>query len=453
MKKIILSLGIFTTLVASNICAQDSKKDNTDYVRSSLFTIIINDEGLMDAHKAAIIKDNFLNSPIPEKFNDHNLSDSYRIFTPSKYTVTEEEIAKYSNNNGNKNGLGKLAQGAMSEASAGLIDTTNIKAIPAKLEKFFSDNKIGNQLIAKWYDYSQSYDPETQSFFDMELIKDRGLYNASEFDKSVADKSIRGLSMLADAGENLIGNTFIVAVRFNYVNKEDIAAQTKKTASTVGKFGGKLGKSIGAAVSAGADVAGKGYVIQATAFLFKLDWNEEISNTFYTDFYNQSSIAPFNASDIFTLSYVGSVSTWADIQSSTFSKASEDDLVERAAVRSQDAAIAKLQKEYEVFRTKTPLVTSEPTITAYVGMKEGVEAGDKFEVLEKEVDENGITKYKRVEVIKAEKGKIWDNRFAADEERKEMEENGQEATSELNATTFSGSNKKIYPGMLIRQIN
>ena len=450
MKKFILSASLFACFIAGT-SAQSS--DNTDYVRSSLFTIIINDEGLMDAHKAAIIKDNFLTSPIPEKFNDHNLSDKYRIFTPSRYSVTEEEIAKYSDGSGKKSGIGTLAQGAASEASAGLVDTTNMNAMPAKLVKFFDDYRVGNQLIAKWYNLSSQYHPETKSHFDMEMIKERGLYNASEFDKSFADKSIRGLSLLADAGENLIGSTFVVAVRFNYVNKADIAQQTKKTAKTVGKFGGKLGGLASAAVSAGADVAGKGYVVQATAFLFRLDWNEEISTTFYTDFYNSSNLNPFAESDIFSLSYVGSVGAWSDVQSSSFSKVSEDELVQRAAVRSLDATIAKLQKKYEDFRTKTPLVSTEPSITAFVGMKEGVEAGDKFEVLEKQIDENGIAKYKRVEVIKAEKGKVWDNRFAADEERTEMEANGGETTPTMNSTTFSGSSKKIYPGMLIRQIN
>lgn len=451
MKKLILSASLFASFFTG---ASAQQPDNTNYARSSLFTIIIDDEGLMDKHKAAIIKDNFLSSPIPDKFNDHNLSDKYRIFAPSKYSVTDEEVAKYSDNDGKKGGIGKLAQGAASEASAGLVDTTNVKAIPAKLEKFFTDYKVGQQLIAKWYNFSRQYDPETKSYFDMDVIKERGLYNASEFDKSFADKSIRGLSLLADAGENLVGSTFVVAVRFNYVNKEDMAKQAKKTSNTASRLGGgKFGGLAKAAVDKTVDVVGKGYVVQATAFLFKLDWNEEISNTFYSQYYNDQDLTPFLESDIFTLSYLGSVSQWSDVQSTTFSKVPEDELVQRAAVRSLDETIAKLQKKYEVFRTKTPLVTTEPSITAYVGMKEGVEPGDKFEVLEKQVDENGVTKYKRVEVIKAEKGKIWDNRFAADEERAEMQANGGETTPVMNSTTFSGSSKKIYPGMLIRQIN
>jgi hypothetical protein len=51
---------------------------------------------------------------------------------------------------------------------------------------------------------------------------------------------------------------------------------------------------------------------------------------------------------------------------------------------------------------------------------------------------------------KQEKGKIWDNRYAADEERTEM---GEDATT-VNATCFRGGNKnKLYPGLLIRQID
>lgn len=452
MNKKSLFVAAFTLLATvTGVKAQGA--DNLDYVRSSLYTIIIDDEGLMDRHKASIIKDNFLTSPIPEKFNNHNLDDRYRIFKPSNYTVTDEEIAQYNQNNGKQSKAGKIAAGVKSQASAGLVDTTNTKAIPAKLVKFFDKNQIGNQLIARWFNFSQQYDSQSQSHFNMDLIKERGLYNASEFDKSFAEKSIRGMNLLADAGENLIGSTFVIAIRFNYVNKEDIAKQAKKTANTVSKFGGKFGGAAAAVVKAGADVAGKGYVIQATAYLFRLTWDDEVSNTFYSQYYNSRDIETFATSDIFKLEYVGSVSEWSDVQSTVFSKASEDELVKRAAIRSLDESIAKLQKEYEVFRTKTPLVTTDPSIMAYIGMKEGVEAGDKFEVLEKQMDENGITKYKRVEVIKAEKNKIWDNRFAADEERAEMQENGKDTTPVLNSTTFSGSSKKIYPGMLIRQIN
>ncbi len=180
----------------------------------------------------------------------------------------------------------------------------------------------------------------------------------------------------------------------------------------------------------------------------------DVANQFYTEYYNTDNLDEFSNTDIFTLKYLGEETAWADIQSSAFFKKTDEELVERATVRAIDNAIAKLQRKYEPFRTITPLLTTEPEITAQIGLKEDLEGGDKYEVLEKIQDpETNITTYKRVAVIKVDKNKIWDNRFAADVEQAENQENDLGDTQEINATHFKGSSKHIYPGMLIRQID
>lgn len=456
MKKTILVLSSFFMVATSYA----QKEVPVDYMRSSLYTIILDDDGLMDAAKASVIKEHFISAPIPEKYNDHNLGTQLRSFKTKSYPVTLEEIAAYNQDGKPKkkeSGFKSITKSITSSASAGLVDTTDVSKLPAVFNKFFVSNKVPQLMIAKWYDYSNDkYNAETKSYFDMELIKTRGLYNANEFDKSIADKSARGLSLLADAGEKLINNTFVVGVRFNYVDKAEVANQLKSTVGAIAGAFGKAGGAVSSSVGVAADVAGKGYVIKATAFLFQLDWNEEAAATFYTKYYNEKDLVPFLNDSIFKLKYIGSATEWSDVQSTIFSNASELDLVNRAAVRSLDEVIAKLQKEFEVFRINTPLVTVEPEITAYIGMKEGVKKGSKFEVLEKELDaETGITKYKKVATIEAEKDKIWDNRFAADEEKAELaKQEGKEVETEtLKATVFKGNKKNLAPGMLIRQIN
>ncbi|SHE32064.1 hypothetical protein [Dysgonomonas macrotermitis] len=456
--KRINSLFVGLAFVALGATAQT---DNTvtDYKRSSLYTIILDDHGLMDNTKAAIIKETFANTPLPEKFNDHNLS--IRTFNPRNYKVTDAEVAAVTGGEEKKKkgGFGKaiggFAKGVAGSATAGLVDTTDTKKLPAIFIKFFEDKKIGNQLVAKWYNMKGTYDSSTNSYFDMDLIKQRGLYNASEFDKMVADKSTRGIAMLADAGEELINNTFVIGIRFNYVSKEEMAKQLSQASSTVSSLlGGTAAALTNSAVQAGSAVAGKGYVIKATAFLYQLDWSEEVNTKFYTQYYNAADLTDFANSDDFKLKYVGTVTEWADIQSSMFSSKPESDLVERATVRAIDEVVAKLQKRYEEFRTKTPLLTTDPEVTAAIGLKEGLEGGDKFEVLEKNVDpETMITTYKRVATLKVDKNNIWDNRYAADEEQAENAASGQGAVQTIKATTFTGGNKKIYPGMLIRQID
>lgn len=451
MNKITL-LSVASLLATSfSVNAQDKKNITEDYMRSSLYTIIIEDHGITSDGKSGTIKETFFSTPLPEKFNDHNLADSLRSFIPANFDVTDAEVdamneggAPTKKKSGFGKGLGQLTKEVTSSVTLGIVDTTDTRKISAQFMKFFEKKKIANSLVAKWFNEGATYvineGEEVGSFYNMDLIAERGLYNASEVEKEVAKKSTLGIADLSDAGENLIGNTFVVGIRFNYVNKEDMAKQL------AGPEMGILGDAVA--------VVGKGYIIKATAYLFQLDWSEETANTFYTEHYTENDKKVFMNSDKYKLKLVGSETAWADVQSTTFSKVSEEDLVKRATVRSIDNVIAKLQRKFEAFRTKTPLLTTTPAITAQIGMKENLAAGDKYEVLEKTQDpETNIVKYKRVAVIKVEKNKIWDNRFGAAEEQAENAANNAGEVQNINATTFSGNAKNIYPGMLIRQIN
>lgn len=105
---------------------------------------------------------------------------------------------------------------------------------------------------------------------------------------------------------------------------------------------------------------------------------------------------------------------------------------------------AKLQKVYPDFGIKATIVSTDP-IQADIGLKEGITIDDEYEVLEKEIDQNGIISLKRVGIIKPAEGKICDNRYMASYDN--------ESSSELKYTTFEKmSGKDIYPGMLIREI-
>lgn len=103
-----------------------------------------------------------------------------------------------------------------------MVDTTDTKYLPLKIDKFFNENNIARDLVAKWFNRSE------KGTFNMNLIGERGSYDASALDISAAKSSARGISAIADAGEELIGNTFVVVTRFNYVSMESITAATQK---------------------------------------------------------------------------------------------------------------------------------------------------------------------------------------------------------------------------------
>jgi len=403
MKKVILVCLLSAPMF--NVFGQDKTTEVT-YRRSSLYTIMVSDENRQYGN---VIQDAFTSAPIPEKFNDHIIKERA---IPKAYdeSLSKEEL--------------KEAQ-------------------KVAVNSFFDTNGIAREMVAKWFNRSAN------GGFNMDLISKRGSYNASELDAKVAKSNTRGMALLADAGEELIKNTFVVVNDFKYISKEEVAQKAKKVVGMASRFAGKSGAGAKVANKA-LDVAGKGYVIKTTSHLYQLVWNEETAAIFYNDYWTDDSSLDvakkdaFDKSNIFKLELVGTEVAWADLQSSSFTKKSEEELIAVATVKAVDAVIAKLQRKYEIFRTKTPLLSGDP-LSAQIGLKEGLEAGDKYEVLEQVIDKNGKTVYKRQGVIKVDKKQIWDNRYMAGEEA--------EATEEVVKHTLFKGGKNYYSGMLIRQIN
>lgn len=401
MKKIILSLMAILFFIA--LRAQESKEQSVKYRRSSLYTVMVDAPNLPYADS---IKKFFINSAIPEKFNDHNLGN--RVFTSF-----------------------------VSPAQASAVTDNEILL-----------KSIAKEAVAKWFDRSE------KGGFNMDLIKSRGSYDASVLDIATAKASKRGLDMLADAGEELIKNTFVLVNEFKYTSKEEVAKKASGWLNAVGSIasyvpGGSTVADIANVAALGVTVAGKGYIVRTNAHLYRLDWNEEVATKFYNEYWaddntiSKEKKQAFDDSDIFKLVYVGSDNSWADVQSSIFTNKREEELVQRATIKAVDAVIIELQKNHEEFKTKTPLYTGEP-ITAKIGTKEGVTNKSKFEVLEQQIDENGKTSYAIVGSVKVDEDfPIWDNRFGAEEEN---------PNSQIDRTYFKKvSGKEFYPGMLIVQ--
>ncbi|MBI2279675.1 MAG: sel1 repeat family protein [Bacteroidetes bacterium] len=384
-----------------NLLGKDLK-----YRRSSLYTLMINDQSRLHAN---VILDAFGNSVIPQKFNDHNIGP---------YII---------------------------DGQANLPDQSNA------ITNYLNSNNIAQDIVAKWFNKTDD------GKFNMDLIANRGMYDASEMSKVIASSSARGDAMLKDAGEELIGNTFIIVNDYKFTSKEEIAKKTNGFLNILGAASSLAGVDISnytTIATAGIAVAGKGYLVKTTSYLYRLVWNEEAAAIFYNNYWTDDNnfdpkkVTAFKNSNNFKLHYVGFQTAGADIQSSIFTNKSEEELIRMATVKATDRAIAKLERQYEEFRTKTPLYSVEP-LSAKIGVKEGLEAGDKFEVLQQEIDKEGRTIYKRVGIITVDGSQIWDNSLTR-EETTVLRQQGR--LPEQQYTVFKGSGN-YYPGQLIKQIN
>ena len=428
MKKIII---VTTFLIGFNSYVNAQEKPiEVKYRRSSLHTMVVESENFP---KKDIVLNAFNNAPFPEKYNEHTIGE--KSFNPVKYTLTAEEKAKiYTSSK-----IGKLVAGA-----ADLKTDSINKELSVRIQKYLEKEKIANKLVAKWFNR------QPDGSFDYTLIAERGIFNASFLELKSAESSSDGIYLLNTAGLELIDNTF-VNNKFNYVANEPIARAIRDAARDAAKdTPALLLDKVNKGIDATYEKTKEGYSIWATSYLYKLVWDEVTANTFYQDFYmEKNSLDPkkklaFDNSDLFKLEFVGEESASGLVTFSLTEKRTEDQIIELSTIRIVDNVYAKLQKKYDVFKTKTPLFTGNP-ITAKIGKKEGLEGGEKFEVLEMNQDpKTGAITYKNIGTIKVDKNLIWDNTY-----NPTNEENN--STPTIDRTTFSGGSK-FYPGLLIKQI-
>ena len=405
MKKLIFAVTIsFYSIFA---IAQDNQKEmkETKYRRSSLHTILMESSGFP---KKDQVINAYYSADFPDKYDNHNIGQ--KSFNPEKYTT----------------------------------DTVESKT-PEVIEKYLKDEQIAKKLVAKWYNR------QPDGSVDGNLISERGAFNASFLDVKTAAASNMGKSLISAAGEELLSNTFVVVSKMKFVENEPIARVIRDGVILSLNNANELVRNIG--VKAAEKIYEKtkeGYSVWTTSYLYKLKWTPEIKAIFENEMYaDKESITPAikakfdNNTDLFQMEFVGSQKSTTLVTFSLKEKRTEEQIISLSVTRNIEKVYAKLQKNFDVFKPKVALYTGEP-LTAKFGLKEGIEGGDKFEVLEAVMDEKtGNIEYKSVGTIKVDGDKIWDN-------RKNL---GDEAPVEgaVDRTTFKGG-KKFYPGLLIRQL-
>ncbi len=413
MKKSILFLLLISFVPLASFGNDDTATDY-DYNRSSLYVLSMLHEGTSMYQN--IFKTMIRMTP-PDRYNDNTLS--LRVIN-SYGKAKDEEVQQ-------------------------------------QITKFLETNKVAQRLVSKWFDRNKA-----DGSFDMDLIKERGNYNASVEDVAMALRTTRGKAMLEDAGEQLIGNTFIIVNDISYVNKQaraDIFGAFFEGISLIagvipGSRGGDVAKLVKNTGSLGNSISSlvAGFTVKIESYLYRLVWNDEIANTFYTQYYYDSNNPDptkkraYNmAGKQFELEYIGK---YEATSSKTVLKGlkNDDDVFMKVLTRALDENIVQLQKQHDVFKVTAPVFkVDNDVLCVHIGMKEGVSPSSRYEVLERVEDEEGRISYKRKGVIRAVKDKIWDNRCMAIEEEAEG--------ANLGFTVFEKvSGDDIYPGMLIREI-
>lgn len=430
MKKFFLCSGLLLAAAIVGINAQNNLADKMKYNRSSLSTWMVYNPADTFVNE---LRTAFSDIPCPDKYDDHNIDMESRFLSAEDLKL-------------------KTVWGAVLSTKAQEENRDSLLA-------YLNRNNVAKTLVAKWFGFYKN----NQQKFDVDLLVERGNYNASELDIAKVRNTVRGEGLLADAGEELIGNTYILINDIQYVSKEEQMELAKLILQTAGGAVDLVLNMLSGDNSNATEDMMKtlmkfiepyvgGFKVRTYSYLYRLQWNDSIANIFYDKYYTETGdpekIAAFLAdSTTFRMEPAAYQYEYA-AKSKLKGSYDQKELIKLVTTRSLDNNIASLQKQYEDFKVKAPIISVEldkkgkvASVTAQIGEKEGIDKKSKFQVLQMEIDDKGRTKYKKVGTLKIS-GKVWDNRYGAASEK--------ESGSELTATTFkvtSGTN--FYPGMLI----
>lgn len=410
---------VASALLSANLGAQ-SQDSLFQYRRSSLYSFMISHPDLKMDNE---IVNAFMSLETPDKYYNHDLSVKC-VTSGSKKEDLKNEI-----------------------------------------EAYFTRNDVAKRLVSKWFLRNKD-----TGGFDPSLVLERGLYGSTAMDIEAAVQTKRGISALADKGFEMISSTFVIVNDITYMDHE---ANADIATGIMGLLGGIAAEITGdeenivtSLTTLGATISGMiaGFTVKTTSYLYQLDWTDSTADYFYRNYYydkpasDSLSLAAFAAdsalaarkaayetdSTTFRLKYIGSyvAKSAKPVLRGLYNP---EDVFRKVCARAIDNNVMELQKKFDQFKVKVPLYSTEP-LMARIGMKEGVTAKSKFEVLVPVIDEmTGKITYLRRGIIRPVPGKIWDNRYMAAEE--------QAVGSELTATTFeAASGFNIIPGMLIREL-
>jgi len=421
MKKVILIIALIFTV--NSVLAQEV------FVRSSLSMILVENPSIADG-KGPLVEAAYRNYIFPSSvYNNHKLPQT--TINLSSYKLTPEEEAQFGVK---KSEAGQLLGAVASEATAGIVQDDS--QVEFELQKYIKQSRLAHEQLKKWFnikdDGSLNLDYVSE-MINVQLTEEQKLQALASGSKGAAIDANR---------EYLIDNTYTVFTRLNFVSNEPIAAAIRNTAVAVATEKLGPGMPLELAKKAAEKIYEKtkeGYSVWTNGWLFDLQWGAEEKAMFDSCIEGDKiNLDKFYAQE-FKLNYVGKEKATSLV---TFSlkkgegDRTEEQIIDLSTNRNVDKVLVKLQRAYDQFMPIFPIQQDSP-IGAFLGLKEGIEGGEKFEVLGPR-QQNG--EYKVLGTITADKKNIWDNNYGS--------------TQEKGMTLFTGKLPKMAGkdyGTLIRQ--
>ncbi len=433
------SLSLASLMLVGTLSFNSSKAQEIKPRPSTLQKILLESDNF--PKKDLVIK-SYNSLPFPDQYINFDMKD--KSFNPKKYVITDADRAAAGKSTGKMASLGKAA---LATASGGMVDST-IGDLPLQIEKFLKEQNIAKQMAAKWLDIK---DGRAQLG---NYMTTRALAGISEAEKANIDMQTYTVNLLLNDVE-LMANSFVTVNKMFFQENEPVARVARDLAiAEAQKITVPMAQEQAIKLANLAyEKLKEGYTVFATSYLYQLDWNAEKAKL-ANDYFNNANVnaqAAFDTTSLFNLVFLGKETASALVTFSLKEKRTEDQIIELAVKRALNNSMAKLQRKYVAFRPMYPLATANP-FSAEIGTKEGVQNGDKFDVLAPaEGKVKGTYEFKKVGSLSVDKkAVVWDN--DGDVEEPKVAEDGTVAEV-VKATPLKGKGKKLKSTYYIRLAN
>jgi len=297
-----------------------------------------------------------------------------------------------------------------------------------KIKDALVTNHVANAVIGKWFSRKED------GSFGVELLQQRGLYNATDADVAAANASKLGIAKLMDAGEGLLNNSFIVVFDVNDLidMEESYNRQQKNSKTTISR-------------------TQNGFKAKIGVYIYRINFNDTINSIFWNQLWASSTDADlvqrkakFDAYN-FPISYYARAS--AQVEAAQYNpgqalapkvQATAEQMLVKLLQSGISNNLASIESSMEDFRVKASLFSTHP-LESKIGKKEGLKTDHRYFVYEMEQDETGKVAAKRKGVIRATKH-ITDNRVVS---------TGKSGTSRF----YQVAGGRLDDGMLLQQRN
>lgn len=444
VKFFIISLTILLSI--SQFSAQE--KVETTYLRPSITTFYISPSSSDAKNVVSNLKsNNFLESRFDKHaVNFDNLTLDYpakneKVYFPDPpkkpdSTASTRERKKY-----------KLAHAAfLSEKVILLKKQKAYKEAEEKRGKLLKERSamVNNYIqstskpvVARWFSR------DSLGNMNIRLWEERAHYSAN--DEHINQSLNSSVSRISTLGEDLMKKSYIVVYDMGDIESyEDIYNEMDRAKKIKEKYLDIEFKPV--------KREKEGYRVSYTRHIYKLNFDENVSNTFYEKYWldesittnreqikNQWQTASFPlikqhvSSGIIEQSQPGFEEYWATVKISK-KRRSKEDMLKSLGNNNLNGSLSALKKVIKDFQLKTSVFNAYP-ITAKIGTKEGIKLNKRWFIYEIHLDDEGHQIMKRSGWARATS--IGDNKGVA--------------TGKSPTSTFrQAGGKEAYSGMLMQ---